>query len=652
MSLPDHGPGYAAAHAFLASGTPASEAVRLSVTDAWNGPPVHVTLVGGDDPGRGLLFEIDSRLHALHVPSDPTLPAVVRTLPCADVWDGCPVSRLTQVIDEGRTPTDSGRHSALHDHHPPIDRWTIPLADDASMAEAVRVAEASDGETFDHDPLVTNGMLAVLADMAIAHIAEGMTVDAADLYRVARGGRRPLGTDDLVLAAACTRLANPRWVASAIRDHELLRGLLFRPFSDVHVLAPEIDAIDAGAAPVKAARDRLEKHLTSIDAHEDWPMAVWRSLSQADAGWVFEIRNIHWIVRDLFLAYPKRRALDATSLDVVRDVERLLRNSETWQGIHAELGMVDVIRCFGSGDGLGEVPDGFGDALASLGVSLDAIGTCLGVELPGNIPHRVAFPRHRRHAALARISARWHGANQGMQEDLARLRDEVRTRVMGSDDSVDAAYPHFVEEPFAIDGVTVTPLRSERAFLAEGRDMRHCIARHRHSALLSRVFVLSLAGPGDERSTAAFQTHVEGIRLQEHRGPHNAPPHPAHRSVVETLRHRAPMDQATAGRLTAERKVREVLFNDLGGEHDPTMNEDERARHVALHFANVALWLTSSESSLGPERWVAKVGRARRPALAGGEPVPALPGADGPGALRRVLGRIRRLRTLWFRRAA
>ena len=588
--------------------------------------PTLVTGLPGRPADRGFLIDVGGEVIGLAVGAGTHCTAALKSLPSAQVPAGDAMERLAHVMMHGRPTHGEGLVPKAHEFPSGAYVSTTP-------EEMLGLVDAyADGVASPLRAEVRCDLDSLLSEAVTDHLCEAMPKASKalfDLVRPAWTPRReahvlaiPLSPRCLRQVVTCARMPRPDWVLQAVLRHHVFQGLLVEPHSTPGTLDPHLAAIAAGASPMAEFRSLLARLAGPSAA--GLPEAAVRSVSHfpfdklmsETGGWPMTLP----FLRALFETVPEQRSLTAAEVGALSSVGWL--DGSGMMGCHGERHGAErraaIASALREGDGFGPIPAGLPDAYRSLLASLSALARAVSGgsrrrtdawvddELKHLLACRVAFPPHRRLRTLARIDRDWHATIQTHEEALARLCDDVGARlgVTRLADLNGMEYPHLSDGPVDIGGVVATPLRTKAAFLAEGREMDHCVASSANSALRARVAVFSLADPEGGRSTAAYHLSLGKVALQEHRSVGNAEPTRSHATAAADLRARLAMDAEVVARFKAsrDRLGTDPVKEGLDG-HEP-FTPAERERFLALHFANVSHWLSKSDAALGPADYV------------------------------------------------
>ncbi len=473
-----------------------------------------------------------------------------------------------------------------------------------------------------------------------------LSPEAADLCRSLRRS----GPFDILAACAvpwCAGAGDPTWVRQAVERYPALSALL-QPSSFDGDRTAAIRRLSNGAPAFDVALDTLRSTHPSHRSGAVLEGAALRSacrlhpdILNLDGGAVSNFGLLTHILAAFHADKPRRPALDddelAAAAAFAMTLTRAMDNRAWDGGWLMALGTDPFPNAWLAGAaGRGAVAgatdrsgrlvggsDGLRDVLSSLERSIRILlahtpgrdGKAHDTWFPKTLLGAVAFREGRTAETWRRLDADWHG----------RVRDlsDREAIVLGTDPARPRNFAHVTYVTRVVDGVAIAPLLDADAYRREGRAMDHCIGSYAPRAERAHVASFSLEGPPGNRSSASFDLRPvvrpillgdpEGPSLSpgDHKGPGNKPPPPAH---VHAL-----------ARLMAEVGSSPGWLDDMAARHQAGMPVGERAFDdklpqearqalLAIHFDNVAPFLTSRERAMGPDGWVAHSLAAHGPA--------------------------------------
>lgn len=120
----------------------------------------------------------------------------------------------------------------------------------------------------------------------------------------------------------------------------------------------------------------------------------------------------------------------------------------------------------------------------------------------------------------------------------AALSNFVMTYGVGLDHEVD--YTPQYNEPVALDGYDIVPLRSGESLIVEGAFMRHCVPTYMRDILSIKSCLYSIQKDGRRVATLQTSSGYAPVQIQQIKGPCNAAVTADVRKVAETFVHSIP----------------------------------------------------------------------------------------------------------------
>ncbi len=562
-----------------------------------NAAPVQLSLAGGRWEGDALLVDAGASIVVAHVAA-ATGRMTLLGLAHGQAWLRSPEEACIAVLSRG----DEVIHETVTW---PDMRWTGPDGIQRDVAlPTPDVIDALLAGVADPDPDTAHGVRWLLRRRALRHLLRHSTAGARDLASAVLADGFVTTVDDLVKLQTCLTLPNPGWVARGVERHPALLAHFERGSRPDVGLHPSLAALAGGEAPFAVAR-RMVVEATRVQEPSAFVVRSFAGLRDLDDMDPVTAASLVGVLARFHAERPRHRSLTPAEMEAVMAIPT------HWRHL-GRMGGPSIIEAMVEDGEVRALPENLYDPVLSLIGSLDALASLTGrapAEFDVNaIALGVAFAPGRKLASLRRIDASWHADLDRHLDAIEAVRDSVRARqARPGEAKAPRPFPHFLDAPVTLDGVTATPLASHAAFRAEGNDLRHCIASYSGRAGIGEIQCVSLSGPDTERSTVAYGCPGGAAKLVQHSGPRNDRPSTRHAAVATRLLVRFDADPTAKARIAAAH----LSMKDGVPRHAPvyelSLDAGERGRLVDLHFGNVARWLTPSRASSGAEAWLTDV---------------------------------------------